>query len=144
MDIDLLKNISFVLATMIGAAIILVKFRHFLDWKPGEDWKSFLQRAAVEKNKNKEAQQTMFGSLGATIRANLVVLAFTLAFAYSSSVPALMLAIAVYLAIGFFVSRKTANSAKTAGYARLSIADRLWFRLYFAWTWPLGLLSKRN
>lgn len=144
MDIDLLKNISFLVAAMIGAAIILVKFRHFLDRKSGEDWKSFLQRAVVEKNKDKEAQQTMFGSLGATNRANLIVLALMLAFAYSFTVPALMCVMAIYLAIGFIASRKTANDAKTAGHARLSIADRLWFRLYFAWTWPIGLISKRT
>ena len=144
MGIDLLNNIAFVLVAMTGATVILAKFRHFLDRKPGEDWKSFLQRAVAERNKDKEAQQTMFGSLGATIRANLVVLTLTLVFAYSVSVPALMLAMAVYLAVGFFVSHKTANDAKTSGHARLSIADRLWFRLYFAWTWPLGLLSKRT
>jgi hypothetical protein len=66
------------------------------------------------------------------------VLALTLDFAYQSAVPALMLAMAIYLAIGFYVSRKAANNAKTAGHARLSIAGRLWFRLYFAWTWSLG------
>jgi ABC-type antimicrobial peptide transport system permease subunit len=118
MDIELLKNIAFVLAAMIGAAIILVKFRHFLDRKPGEDWKSFLQRATAEKNKDKEAQRTMFGSLGATVRVHVVVLAFMLAFAYSTVVPALMFAMVIYLAIGFFVSNKTANDAKAASHPR--------------------------
>lgn len=143
MDLNLLKNILLLSAAMIGSALILRKYRHFLNWKSGDDWKSFLERAVAEGNKDNEAKQRMFGTQGATIRAHLIVLACTLTFAYSISVPALMLAMAVYLSIGFFVSRKTANNAKTASHDRLSISDRLWFRLYFAWTWPLNLLSKR-
>lgn len=142
MDINSLKIYGFALASLFLAGVFMRKFRHFFEWKKQDDWKTFWQRAIDEQKKDKQAQQTMFGSLGKTIIANLVNLVLMLYFIFSIQISNLMFVICIYLAIGFFVSRKIAVSEKTINHNRLSFGDRLWFRLFFAWTWPLGLWSK--
>ncbi len=142
MDIDSLKIYGFAIASLFLAGIFMRKFKHFFEWKKDDDWQKFWQRAISEREKDRQAQQTMFGSLGKTIRANFVNLFLMLCFVFSSRIPNLMFAVCIYLAIGFFVSRKIAVSEKTINHNRLSIGDRLWFRLFFAWTWPFGLWSK--
>lgn len=135
MDITFLQNCILALMAMIVAGMLIAKYRRFFERKPGEPWPLFLQRAAEEKRRDAEARNTMFGSRSATNRANLLTFGLGVGFTYAVFNRPLMYVLLIYLAVGFYVSRSRANAAKTSEYARLSISDRLWFRLYFAWTW---------
>lgn len=139
MDIETYKTLAYLLAAMIAAAMLVAKFRHLFDRRPGEDWRALLQRAVAEKEQEQAAQQLMFGSRGATIRAQLVVFGCSMAALYLAFVPGLLLLLVIYFGTGLFVSRKPAKNAKGPDHERLSTSDRILFRLYFACTWPLHI-----
>ena len=136
MDVNHLKTLGFALAAMMVAGAVVRKYRHFFEWQEGDDWAQFIRRALSEQGKDAQAQLSMFGSPRATAGAYLVNLIGLLGFMCSARIPVLMLLIWIYLLIGVWVSRHTAADAQTAEHGRLSISDRFWFRLFFAWSWP--------
>jgi len=143
MNIELLRNLILLFAAMICATVIVLSVSHYIDRDPGEDWKSVIHRVMEEEKKSRVAQRSMFGSPEATIRAHIIVLTLLALVAYLAAVfPDLIPAILEYIIIGFFFSRKRADKAKTNEYKRLSIRNRLWFRLYFVLTWPVGIFFK--
>ena len=132
MDVHHLKTLGFALAAMRVAGAVVRKYRHFFEWQEGDDWTRFIRRALSEQGKDAQAQLSMFGSPRATAGAYLVNLIGLLGFMCSARVPVLMLLMWIYLLIGVWVSRRIAAGAQTAEHGRLSISDRLWFRLFFA------------
>lgn len=144
MNVELVTNLILLFAAMICATVIVRSFTHYMNRKPGEDWKSVFHRAIEEEKKSRAAQSTMFGSPEATIRAHIIVLTLLAMMACLAAVfPDLIPTILEYVIMGFFFSRKRAGKAKINEYKRLSMRNRLWFRLYFALTWPIGIFSKR-
>lgn len=144
MDIQFLEDCMLLLAAMIASAMIVAKYRRFFERKPGEPWLSFIQRARDEQQKDREARLTMFGTRSATIKADLLTFVLGIGLAYSSLFPPLLGMLFLYLLVGFFVSRSTASASRTAEHARLTMSDRFWFRLYFAWIWIFNTQRKRT
>jgi hypothetical protein len=144
MDIQLLKDCALLLTAMVASAMIVAKCRRFFERKPGEPWLSFFQRARDEQQKDHEARQTMFGTRPATIKADLVNLVLVLGSTLTVYHPSIMGMLFLYLLVGFYVSRSIAHASRTAEHARLTMSDRFWFRLYFAWIWIFNIQSKRT
>lgn len=145
MDINFLKNMSFILAAVLLAGILVRKYRRFFEWEKTDSWQTFIQRAVEEQRKDRLAQRLMFGSLSATNRANLINFFVLLGFSFFlARVPALLMWSIGYLAIGFFVSRRAAFDARTVEHGRLSFSDRLWIRLYFSLGWPFLLWRNKK
>lgn len=52
--------------------------------------------------------------------------------------------ILVHLVFGFFASANTAKSARPAAYDRLFIANKMWYRLYYAITWMYYVIERTS
>ena len=135
-------NIGLALIAAVFAAILMWKYRRFFQWEKSDDWGTFYRRAREETQKDAQARLTMFGTLGATNRANLINFSILLCLLFlSTHTPYLLIVGTAYMAIGLLATRRFANSAKTPEHGRLLFADRLWFRLYFSWAWPFYLIA---
>lgn len=134
----------FSISCFIVSAFLMIKFKRFLvPRKNGETLNDFIARAYHEHQKDKQAVATMFGSKKSNIIANIVNFLFLSISVYLlTNFKSSLIFLLIYIGIGFFVSWRTASTLKPSEYHRLSIGDRLWFRLFFAILWPLGKLAR--
>lgn len=134
-----------IVMAMYLAWIFVRKLRRFFEWRKDDTFQTYYARASEEHRKDKQASINMFGSTEATNKANFVNFFSGLAAVmFMTTFLTLAWLVIAYLAIGFVVSSTAAKAARTVEFKRLLIADRIWFRMYFAWGWPYWVLRKSN
>lgn len=129
---------------LVMAGILAYYFRHYLrPLRKDETIGAFITRTHEEKQLDKIAKLTMFGKW--TVALNIADMVLLLAILWFARFETMILFVALaYLAIGSFLTKQVAYSARREDYHRLSLFDRIHYRMIFAWAWPYYLAKSRN
>jgi hypothetical protein len=139
---ELASTVGLGLACFVVAALLLRKLRRYLQPRQkGEDAATFWARARADQQLDKAAFVNMFGEGHATPhRINFALMLVW--FWCVTKAPAITAPSLLYLLAGLWVTREVANAARRADFDRLGYSGRFWFRLFYAWSWPLNLINK--
>lgn len=139
---ELASTVGLGVACFTFAALLIRKLRRFLQPRAkGEDMASYLTRARKDQQLDKAAFVNMFGEGHATPhRINFALMLVW--FWCVTKAPELTAPSLLYLMAGMWVTRDAANAARRPDFDRLGYSGRLWFRLFYAWSWPLSLINK--
>jgi len=139
MDQETMHNAVWVMVCLVMAAFIMNHFRrYFQPRNKGESLAEFVVRARSDEKLDKEAFVHMFGANSRWAHLTNTVLLFVWMWSMTK-LPDLGLVGLLYLAIGTFATGAVAGDGKQPDYNRLRFGNRIWYRLYYAWTWPLHI-----
>lgn len=139
MDQETMHNVVWVMVCLVMAAFIMNHFRrYFQPRNNGEKLTEFVARARNDEKLDQAAFAHMFGasSRGAHLTNTLLLFVWMWSMTKLPDLGAIGL---LYLAIGALATRAVAGNAKQPDYNRLRFGNRIWYRLYYAWTWPLHM-----
>lgn len=130
------------LACFVLSAVLVRKLKRYLEPRQqGEGMADFLARARNDQRADKAAFVHMFGEGKPTPhRINFVLMLCW--FWCMAKVPAIAVPSMLYVLVGMWITRDLANAAKRSEFDRLGYSGRAWFRLFYAWSWPLSLIQK--
>lgn len=136
-----LDQIVLGLVCFTAASYVVYRLRYFLRQRPSAgNWRAFVLQAKHDEQLDTAAFVHMFGEANAT--PHRVTLVLLLGWCWClAKYPALLVPSVLYLVAGAALTRKTAQAARRSDYARLGLYGRLWFRLFYAWTWPLHAIK---
>lgn len=141
------RNIFLLIAAAVVATAVMINFHNFFKWENGDNFMIYFKRACQEHYKDMQARRLMFGTRPLTIFAHLVNTIFIFGMIISLTSYEYEFArflILVHLVFGFFASANTAKSARPAAYDRLFIANKMWYRLYYAITWMYYVIERTS
>jgi len=130
------------LAASVGA--LVHRLRHFFKWRRGNDLQAHIASAKSEQQKDRHAAHHMFGSRRATFIGGCLNFVVLFLMMLSLTHPWLKFALFGYLVIGYFMSKEFALRAQQAGYGRLGLGGRIWYRLFYSSIWPLIRFSYKG
>lgn len=139
---ELASTVGLGLACFTLAALLVRKLRRYTQPRSkGEDMASYLARARADQQLDKAAFDNMFGEGNTTPhRINFALMLFWLWCV--AKAPAALSPSLLYLLAGMWMTREVANAARRIDFGRLGYFGRFWFRLFYAWSWPLNLVKK--
>lgn len=141
MDHETIRNATWVIGCLVMSAFIMNHFRrYFQPRNKGEKLTEFIARARIDEKLDKEAFVHMFGANSRWAHLTNTLLSFVWIWSITE-LPDMTIIGLLYLAIGAFTTRVAAGNAKQADYNRLRFGNRIWHRMYYAWTWPLHMLK---
>lgn len=124
------------------AGLVVYHFRHLLrPMKKGEALRDFVARSYEEKQLDKAAKQSMLGRRTPAFTVMNVSLLLLTAWLSKYEVTFVFIVFG-YLAIGVILTKAQARAARRPDYHRLGPVDRLYYRITFAWGWPLFYLKQ--
>lgn len=131
------------LLSLFMAALVMKHFRRYLQPRhQGETLGQFLERVREDRRLDKLAAAQMLGP--STAAFNVISMLLLMGFAWVQTIEYVRYVALFYLVAGIAFTREAARTARRPDYGRLGWINRIHYRLFFAWFWPLHLWKSKE